>query len=100
MQRDLFKQCKDPKYLDHLQNVCGKEVTTEGVAQLPTPGFKKTLGRLQADDRELSAFDDCLRKSRKAKRSDDGEEIGRAWMAYMQAGQKVREVGKAALSDK
>jgi hypothetical protein len=96
----LFKQCKDPKYLDHLQNVCGKEVTTEGVAQLPTPGFKKTLGRLQADDRELSAFDDCLRKSRKAKRSDDGEEIGRAWMAYMQAGQKVREVGKAALSDK
>jgi hypothetical protein len=55
---------------------------------------------LQSDDRELSAFDDCLRKSRKAKRSDDSEEVGKAWLAYMEAGRKVREVGKAALSDK
>lgn len=96
----LFKQCKDDKYLDHLQNECGKEVTTEGVPQLPTPGFKKALSKLQGDDRELSAFDDCLRKSRKAKRSDDSEEVGRAWLAYMEAGRKVREVGKQALSDK
>ena len=96
----LFKECKDQKYLDHLQNECGKEVTTEGTPQLATPGFKTALSKLQADDRELSAFDDCLRKSRKAKRSDDSEEVGRAWLAYMEAGRKVREVGKQALSDK
>jgi hypothetical protein len=96
----LFKECKDPKYLDHLQNECGKEVTTEGTVQLPTAGFKTAVSKLAADDRELSAFDDCLRKSRKSKRSDDSEEIGRAWLAYMEAGRKVREVGKEALSDK
>ena len=54
----------------------------------------------QADDRELSAFDDCLRKSRKSKRSDDSDEVGRAWLDYMEAGRKVREVGKEALSEK
>ncbi len=96
----LFKQCKDQKYLERLQNECGKEVTTEGVPQMATPGFKGTVAKLQGDDRELSAFDDCLRKSRKAKRSDDSEEVGKAWLGYMQAGQKVREVGKEALSDK
>jgi hypothetical protein len=96
----LFKECKDPKYLDHLQNECGKEITTEGTPELPTKGFKTALGKLQADDRELSAFDDCLRKSRKAKRTDDSEDVGRAWLAYMEAGRKVREVGKQALGDK
>jgi hypothetical protein len=96
----LFKECKDQKYLDHLQNECGKEVTAEGVPQMATPGFKTALGKLQGDDRELSAFDDCLRKSRKTKRSDDSEEVGRAWLAYMEAGRKVREIGKEALADK
>jgi hypothetical protein len=96
----LFKQCKDQKYLDRLQNECGKEVTTEGTVQLPTAGFKTAVSKLAADDRELSAFDDCLRKGRKAKRSDDSEEVGRAWLAYMEAGRKVREVGKEALADK
>jgi hypothetical protein len=96
----LFKECKDQKFLDHLQNECSKEVMTEGVLTAPTAGFKATLAKLQADDRELSAFDDCLRKSRKAKRSDDSEEVGRAWLTYMEAGRKVREVGKEALSDK
>ncbi len=96
----LFKQCKDPKYLDRLKNECSKEVSTEGVPQLATPGFKTALKKLQADDRELSAFDDCLRKSRKAMRSDDSEEVGRAWLEYMEAGRKVREVGKEALSEK
>jgi hypothetical protein len=96
----LFKQCKDPKYLDTLQNTCGKEVTTESPLAATSPGFKTAVTKLAADDRELSAFDDCLRKSRKSKRSDDSEEIGRAWVAYMEAGHKVREVGKEALADK
>jgi hypothetical protein len=96
----LFKECKDQKYLDRLQNECSKEVTTEGTPQMPTAGMKTALTKLAADDRELSAFDDCLRKSRKAKRSDDSEEVGRAWLAYMEAGRKVREVGKEALADK
>lgn len=94
----LFKQCKDTKYLDRLQNVCGKQILVEGVPQLVTPGFKKALGHLQADDRELSAFDDCLRKSRKGQRRDDSEAVGRAFVAFTQAGQKIRELGKEALA--
>jgi hypothetical protein len=96
----LFKQCKDPKYLDTLQNTCGKEVTTDNPLAAPSPGFKTAVTKLAADDRELSAFDDCLRKSRKSKRTDDAEEVGRAWLEYMEAGRKVREVGKGALADK
>ncbi|HEY2747472.1 MAG TPA: hypothetical protein VGL86_22770 [Polyangia bacterium] len=96
----LFKQCKDPKYLDTLQNTCGKEVTTDNAMAMPTPGFKTSVAKLAADDRELSAFDDCLRKGRKSKRTDDAEEVGKAWLEYMEAGRKVREVGKEALSDK
>ena len=42
----LFKQCKDAKYLDHLQNECGKEVTTEGALLLPTSGFKAAVTKL------------------------------------------------------
>jgi hypothetical protein len=41
-----------------------------------------------------------LRKSRKLKRKDDSDDVGRAFLAYMQAGRKVREVGKEALSEK
>jgi hypothetical protein len=96
----LFKECKDPKYLERLQKECGKEVTTEGIPQMATPGFKTAVGKMAADDRELQAFDDCLRKGRKSKRSDDGEEVGKAWLSFMEAGRKVREVGKEALSEK
>ncbi|MDB4965372.1 MAG: hypothetical protein JWN44_1061 [Myxococcales bacterium] len=96
----LFKSCKDTKYLERLQKECTKEVGAEGVMQLPTPGFKTAVAKLAADDRELSAFDDCLRKSRKTNRRDDAEEVGRAWVNYMEAGRKVREVGKEALADK
>lgn len=96
----LFNSCKQPAYLDKLQNVCGKEVTAEGVVQTPTPGFKTAVGKLAADDRELQAFDDCLRKARKSKRSDDSGDVGKAWLAYMEAGRKVREVGKDALKEK
>jgi hypothetical protein len=96
----LFNQCKDPKYLERLQNECGKEVTTEGILPTPTPGFKGVIAKMQADDREQSAFDDCLRKSRKLKRSDDSGDVGRAWVTFMDAGHKVREVAKEALSEK
>jgi hypothetical protein len=95
----LYNQCKDPKYLAKVSTQCGKEVTTEGVPQAPTPGFKSTVGRLAGDDRELSAFDHCLHKSRAAKRTDDSEAIGRAWMAYMEAGRAVREIGKRELAE-
>src|SRR6185312_1474075 len=80
----LFKQCKDPKYLDTLQNTCGKEVTTDNPLAPVSGGFKTAVGKLAADDRELSAFDDCLRKSRKSKRTDDAGDVGRTWIAYME----------------
>ena len=48
----LFKQCKDPKYLDHLQAVCGKDVTTEGVAP---DGDARVQDRAQEDRRPMTA---------------------------------------------
>lgn len=95
----LYKECKDQKYLDRLSNECTKEVTTDNALAAPTAGFKTTVGKLAADDRELSAFDHCLHKSRASKRTDDSEAIGRAWVSYMEAGHAVREVGKAALAE-
>ena len=94
----LFKSCKDDKYLDHLNNECGKVL----LADPPAPvgkGFNGTLRKMQADDRELSAFDDCMRKGRKGKRRDDLADVGRAWVDFMAADHAVRKIGKEALKD-
>jgi hypothetical protein len=95
----LFKECKDQKYLDRLAGECGKEVTAEGVPQAPSAGFKTAVGKFAADDRELQAFNHCLHKGRSAKRSDDSEGIGKAWVGYMQAGHDLREIGKKELAE-
>jgi hypothetical protein len=61
--------------------------------------FNGTIKKLAADDRELSAFDDCMRKGRKGKRRDDLADVGRAWVDFMEAGRAVRKIGKEALKD-
>jgi hypothetical protein len=92
----LFKECKNPAYITRVQNDCGGKLLQE-----PPPAADKklnaTLHKLQADDRELSAFDDCLRKGRKGKRRDDLADVGRAWVNFMEAGRSVRKIGKEAL---
>jgi hypothetical protein len=95
----LFKQCKDLNYAARVSNECGKEVTSS-VPAGPSKGFQTALRKLAADDRELSAFDDCLRKARKSKRKDDLEGVGQAFVAYMDAGREVRKIGAEALKEK
>jgi hypothetical protein len=91
----LFKQCKDQAYVTKIDGECGKEaVSTIGG---PTKGLQTALRKLAADDRELSAFDDCLRKGRKSQRKDDLAGVGQAWVAYMDAGREVRKIGADAL---
>jgi hypothetical protein len=89
----LFKQCKDQAYITRVQNECGPKLLLDP----PPPAaktFNKTLGKLAADDRDLSALDDCLRKGRKGKRRDDFAEVGKAWVGFMEAGRAVLKIGR------
>lgn len=94
----LFKQCKDPSYAQKVNEQCGKELTSE-MPLGPTKGMMGDLRKLANDDREISAFDDCLRKGRKNKRADDFADVGKAFVAWMNAGTEIRKIGKEALKD-
>jgi hypothetical protein len=94
----LFNQCKQPAYVTRVQDECGKELLADPPGS-PTKNWQTALRKQQGDDRELSAFDDCLRKGRKGKRRDDLEAVGRAWVSFMEAGREVRKIGKEALKD-
>jgi hypothetical protein len=40
-----------------------------------------------------------MRKGRKGKRRDDLADVGKAWMAWLEAGRDVHKIGKEALKD-
>jgi hypothetical protein len=94
----LFDECKKPTYPQRVEDECGKELLADppGAA---TKGMMAAIKKFQADDRELEAFDDCLRKGRKGKRRDDLAEVGKAWMSYLEAGREIKKIGKEALKD-
>ena len=94
----LFKQCKDPEYLDRCRTSAARRSRPKARRGCRRRASRPPSAKLAADDRELSAFDDCLRKSRKRKRRDDSDRGRQApgW-TYMEAGRKVREIGKEAL---
>jgi hypothetical protein len=92
----LFKSCKDEKYVTHLNGDCGKIILQDNPPQA-AKDFQKVIGKMAADDRELSAFDDCMRKGRKGKRRDDLADVGKAWVDFMEAGHAIRKIGKEAL---
>jgi hypothetical protein len=94
----LFNQCKNQAYVERIDSECGKEATANPPGE-PTKGMKEALKKLQADDRELSAFDDCLRKARKGKKRDDLAGVGKAWVAYVEAGHDVKKLGQEALKE-
>lgn len=94
----LFNQCKNPAYVTRVQNECGALITADPPG-VPSKNLVATVRKLAADDRELSAFDDCLRKGRKGKRRDDLADVGRAWVGFMEAGHEVRKIGKEALKN-
>jgi hypothetical protein len=94
----LFNQCKNPAYIARVQDECGKELLADPPGQ-PTKSWQSALKKMQADDRELSAFDDCLRKGRKGKRRDDLADVGKTWFEFTQAGRDIRKIGKEALKD-
>src|SRR5262249_55228119 len=94
----LFNSCKKPEFVEKLNAECGKELLNDSPAG-PTKGFAGTQKKMGGDDRDLSAFDDCMRKGRKGKRRDDLAEVGKAWVAWQEAGHEVRKIGKEALKD-
>lgn len=95
----LFAECKKPEYLTKLNETCGRELIADPPATEPTKGFQTALKKIGGDDRDLSAFDDCLRKSRKGKRRDDLADVGKAWLAWLEAGREVRTIGKEMLKE-
>jgi hypothetical protein len=94
----LFKSCKDEKFVTRLNGDCGKMILQD-----PPPAqskdFSATIRKLAPDDRELSAFDDCMRKGRKGQRRDDLADVGRAWVDFMESGRAIRKIGKEALKN-
>jgi hypothetical protein len=94
----LFASCKKPEYVQKLNDECGKQLIADPVGQ-PTKSWQAPIKKLGADDRDLSAFDDCMRKGRKGKRRDDLADVGKAWVGWQEAGRDVRKIGKEALKE-
>jgi len=94
----LFNSCKKPEYVQRLNEECGKELIADPPGQ-PTKNWQAPIKKLGADDRDMQAFDDCMRKGRKGKRRDDLADVGKAWVAWLEAGRDVRKIGKEALKE-
>jgi hypothetical protein len=94
----LFAQCKNPAYVSKMNDECGKELVADPVGA-PTKNLAATQKKLGADDRDLEAFGDCMRKGRKGKRRDDLADVGKAWVSWLEAGREVRKIGKEALKE-
>jgi hypothetical protein len=93
----LFKECKDAKYLEKLDH-CSEQLVAPPPLT-PTKNWQAAVKKFGPDDREMSAFEDCLRKGRKGRRRDDLADVGKAWVAWLEAGREVRKIGKEALKD-
>lgn len=89
----IATKMKDQAFLNRINNECGPMLVADPPAALDK-NFAKTQAKLAADDRDLQAFDQCLRKARKEKRTDDFEAVGKAWVGYIGAQKKLKEVGK------
>jgi hypothetical protein len=94
----LFAQCKNPAYPARVNSECGKMLLND-MPGAPTKGMAGAIKKLAADTRELEAFDDCMRKGRKGKRSNDFGEVAKAYNDWMDAGADVRKIGKEALKE-
>ncbi|MSP59732.1 MAG: hypothetical protein EXR72_05210 [Myxococcales bacterium] len=93
----LFEECKKPEFVAKIRTQCAKLViATEGKED---KAFKDLFKKFGADDRELQAFHDCFKKSRKAGKQDDLSPFGKAWVSYMETSGAVRKIGAAALKN-
>jgi hypothetical protein len=95
---ELAKSFKDQKYLEKLNDECAQKLIAES-PPAAAKAFAATQKKLAADDRELQAFGDGLRKARKGKRRDDLAEVGKAWIAWLEAGRAIRKIGAEQLKD-
>lgn len=84
---------KDQAFLNRINTDCGKELIADPPGALDK-NFAKAHAKLAADDRDVQALDDCMRRARKGKRKDDFEAVGKAWVAYIDAGKKLKTIGK------
>jgi hypothetical protein len=92
---NLFNSCKDPLFLDKVFNTCSRVAGSK--SEKADARFKSSLKKFGTDDRDIQAWDDCFRKGRKGAKQDDMETFGKAWVDYLQASGKVREIGASFL---
>jgi hypothetical protein len=95
---NMFNSCKDPAFVDKVLGTCSKAAGAKG--EKADGRFKSSLKKFGEDDRDMQAWDDCFRKARKGAKQDDLAAFGKAWVDYLQAGGKVREVGAGVLKAK
>lgn len=84
---------KDQAFLNRINTECGPMLIADPPGALDK-NFAKTQAKMAADDRDLQAFDQLMRKARMGKRKDDFEAVGKAWVDYIAAQKKLKEVGK------
>jgi hypothetical protein len=94
----LFESCKKPEFMENVRATCGRHITGAVETKVDAK-YKASLKRFGPDDRDASAWEDCFKKARKGQKQDDLEPFGKAWVAYMDAGGKVRKIGAAKLKD-
>lgn len=93
----LANQCfkKDPvAFMDRVRSQCGPLLANADPKAKPSPLFAATLKKFyEEEQRQLSAWSDCGRRSRKGKKTEDLEQFLTAAGTYMEA---RTEMGKAA----
>jgi hypothetical protein len=93
--KHMFDQCKDAAYRDKLETECGKFLTDKPAQ--PTKTWKTALQKFSADDKDVSANGDCLRKWRKSKLKDNLAPVGLKWVAFREGREAVLKIGQEAL---
>ncbi len=89
----IASKMKDQVFLQRVNGECAKELVADPPGALDK-NFARTQKVLAGDDRDVTAFEDVLRKARKGQRKDDFEGIDKSWVAYVEAGKKIRAIGK------
>jgi hypothetical protein len=93
--KHMFDQCKDAAYRDKLENECGKLLIDKPTT--PTKTWKTALQKFSADDKDVQANADCLRKWRKSKLKDNLAPVGLKWVAFREGREAVLKIGQEAL---
>lgn len=95
----LADQCfkKDATaFMDRVRKDCGPALTALNPKAAPAPGYNAAVKKLyEPEQRQLAAWDDCGKRSRKGKKNEDAEVFLAAFADYMKARSEVGQAARA-----